>query len=398
MSMRRIVLGLLLSAAVVAGCASFSSHEEYGRYRAVRLAASERDRLIAMQQYVEHHTDGTWAVEIQASRAEQEEGIWVRSAATRQGLEWYLQIYPQGRYVDQARPRLDALRHVENTAAQQAEAERQLRATQRDEAAQARRVWVTSAVTYWTRTLVGLQGFGRSIGRIARSNPDFARAFGQSPEPVCTPDYCIKHYGQRYHIPVPGGTRIDNEIHVYLRLVLTNGRVRRAEILLPDKGFSRWYEMENRELINDADPQQRYTAINWALERIQPIIQEVAQGAEQIDIVPEPVEPLVLQQATAAAPVAPDEVAPDQETPAPSPDQPAEEQPEAGSVNALLDEAGGGQQQQQQQQQHDTETQVFPIHLIAYRYNNLQVSVFAAGEEDYGQAFDGIIIEIPSED
>lgn len=396
MSMRRrAVTGILLAAATLAGCASFASHEEYGRYRAVRLATDERDRMIAMQQYVEHHSDGIWAVEIQAQRGEREEEVWARSAASREGLEWYLQVYPEGRYVDQARPRLDALQHVQNTAEQQAAAERELHAQQREQAAEERRVWVTRAVQFWTRTLVGLNGFGSPIGTIARSNPEFARAFGQAPEPTCTPSYCIKHYGQLYHIPVPGSTRIDRSIDVYLRLVLTNGRVRRAEILLPNSGFSRWYEMENREVITDEDPQQRYTAINWALERIQPVILEVARNAQQIDIVPDPVGRLEVQSsAQESAPPPPDEAAPPPSDNPAQPRTPAEQ----GSLDALLDEAGGAEQQQQQQQRVETETTVFPIHLVAYLYNNLRVSVFAAGEGDYGEAYDGVVIEIPPAD
>jgi PAS domain-containing protein len=386
-----------MAAATLAGCASFATHEEYGRYRAVRLAADERERMVAMQQYVEHHSDGIWATEIQAQRGEREEELWTRSAASREGLEWYLQVYPDGRYVDQARPRLDALRHVENTAEQQAAAERELRDQQRDAAAAERRVWVTRAVQFWTRTLVGLDGFGNTIGRIARGNPEFARAFGQTPEPTCTPAYCIKHYGQLYHIPVPGSTRIDRSIDVYLRLVLTNGRVRRAEILLPNSGFSRWYEMENGEVVTDEDPQQRYTAINWALERIQPVILEVAQGAQQIDLVPEPVERLEVQtSAQEAAPPPPDEAAP------PPSDRPADPAvpSEQGSLDALLDEAAGAEQPQQPQQPQRAETEetVFPIHLVAYLFNNLRVSVFAAGEGDYGEGYDGVVIEIPSED
>jgi len=412
---RGVLTAVLLSASLLASCAAFASHDEYGAYRRARLATDERDRLIAMQEYAEHHPDGQWIAEIQGMRAAREDELWVRSASTREGLEWYLQVYPDGQYVAQARPRLAALQHVANTAADQAQAQRDLRERQAAEAAEARRTWVTRAVQYWTRTMVGLNGYGRSLGRIARSNPDFAQAFGREPAPVCAHnEYCIKHYGQLYHIPIPGATRVDNHIDVYLRISMDGGRVERAEILMPDKGFSRWYEMENRTLVTDEDPTQRFEAINWALERIQPIIVEVARGARQVDLIPDPVQPLQVHQEgqdTDTAPIAPDEAPteaeapPAEEPPAETPvETPAEEAPEGSDepdeFDALLSQASGADAEGETETEPEaaaveaeTETLVLPIGLIAYEYRGLRITVLAAGAEDYGQAHDGIIIE-----
>ncbi len=402
-----LALGLLASITLaLTGCATVATHEEYGRYRAVRLAGTDRDRMIAMQEYIEAHPDGYWSQEIGAERDEREETVWNQSNTTREGLEWYLQLYPSGQFVEQARPRLAALQQVQSTEDEQAQRQRELDAQRRADAAEQRRTWVTRAVQYWTRTMLELRNFGSSMGRIARSNEDFSRAFGQQPEPVCTPAYCIKHYGQLYHIPVPGATRIDRHIDVYLRLVLDRGRLRRAEILLPNKGFSRWYEMENQTVVTDEDPEQRTTAINWALDRIQPIIQAVAPNAEQFDLVPEPVSPLELQgdtQDSEAAPAAPDEAAP----PTPG-DNPADfGTPPAGgdtggdpnSLDSLLDAAGGGEEEgDPQPTPPPQEVQpavniVMPIALFAYRIGGLRVIAFGAGEEDYEQGYDGIIIE-----
>ncbi|MCA9608585.1 MAG: hypothetical protein KC619_23440 [Myxococcales bacterium] len=399
MKSRRVVTPILLSASLLAGCAAFASHDEYGAYRRVRLAHEERDRLIALQQYAASFPNGAWAAEVQQARSEREEELWARSGSSAEGLRWYLEVYPDGQHAGVAQQRLDGYQHVEDTAQQQAEAERQLRERQRQEAAEARRTWVTRAVQYWTRIMVGLNGYGQSLRRIAGSNAEFAQAFGRAPAPVCVQnEYCIKHYGQTYHIPVPGATRIDNRIDVYLRLTMDGGRLERAEILLPNKGFSRWFEQEHAQVITDEDPQQRFEAINWALERIQPVIQEVARGAEQIDTVPDPVQPLQIHQAaTDEAPAAPD--APVEEAP-PTPDQPpteGQEQPPS-EFDQLMQEAAGAEGTQAQEQQSTEATpeaveMVLPIGLIAFRYRSLQITVLAAGDQDYGEAYDGIIIE-----
>lgn len=392
------------AAAMTPGCSTVASHEEYTHYRAVRLAGSERDRLIALQQYIESHPTGFWAEEVSAERAQHEEEVWAQGNSTREGLEWYLRVYPDGEYVQQARQRLGALQQVRSTADEQLARQHELEAQRRAEAEAARRTWVTRAVQYWTRSLLTLRNFGSSMGTIARSNEDFSRAFGQAPAPVCTPEYCIKHYGQLYHIPVPGATRIDRHIDVYLRLVLDRGRLRRAEILLPAKGFSRWYEMENQTVITDEDPEQRMTAINWALDRIQPIIQEVAAGAEQFDFIPEPIPPLQIQ---AEADTESEPVAPDQAPGAEGGSNPADFSPghtaggsggDPNSLESLLDAAGGADETPTPAPRPRPETQepvniVLPIGLISFRIRSMRVVVFGAGEEDYEQGFDGIIIE-----
>lgn len=412
--MRRAIRActVLLLAASVASCATVATHDEYDDYRAVRTADSERDRLLAMQQYVEKHPGGYWIDEVQAERREREDELWSRSNDTREGLEWYLRVYPDGRYVDQARPRLAALQTVSSRREEEERRQEELEEQRRRELAEQRRTWVTRAVQFWVGNLLSIRNYGSSIQRVARANSEFSEAFGQEPRPTCTPDHCIKHYGQLYHIPVPGATRIDRHIDVYLRLKLERGRVERAELLLPNKGFSRWYEMENQTVVTDEDPQQRMQAINWALDRIQPIIEEVASGARQIDFVPEPIEPLQIEgqaEATEAAPTAPGEAAPSAEAAQePAPPEATEETPEEtqsatgdSNLDELLAEAAGTPEEQAQepveaqpqQVQPEPETLVLPVSLMAFRHRNLRVVVFAAGEEDYEHGYDGIFLE-----
>ncbi len=395
-TLRTAPIVLALALAALAGCSTIATHEEYGAYRAVRQAQSDRDRLLAAQQYVEHHPGGYWIEEVQAERRRHEDEVWENGNSTREGLEWYLQVYPDGQYVEQARPRLAALQTVSNTRAEQAERQEQLEEERRAQAAEARRTWVTRAVQFWTTTLLGVRNYGSTIQRVVGANADFNRAFGQAPAPTCTADFCIKHYGQLYYIPVPGATRIDRHIDLYLRLQMVRGRMERAELVLPNKGFSRWYEMENRTVVTDEDPEQRNAAINWALERIQPIVEQVATGAQRIDFIPEPIPPLQVrgeQGNTDQAPVSPDEA-----TPAPA-EGAAGSQKQDGSIDDLLDDAmGDGQQEQQppppvETTPEPTETLVLPIGLLSWQYRNLRVVVFAASPDDYEQGYDGIFIE-----
>ncbi len=396
-------------AAVVAlalgGCSIIASHNQYSSYRAVRLASDDHDRLIAAQQYVEHYPNGNWVERVQAVRNEHEDEVWQNGSSSREGLEWYLRVYPDGQYVQQARPRLAALQTVDTRREVEVEHQEELDAQRRAEAAEARRTWVTRAVQFWTHALLGIRNYGSTIQRVVGANPDFSRAFGQPPAPTCTAEFCIKHYGQLYHIPVPGATRIDRHMDVYLRLRLSRGRVERAELVLPNKGFSRWYEMENRTVVTDEDPEQRNTALNWALDRIQPVIEELAPNAQRIDYIPEPLDVLQVRgesSNTDQAPTSPDAAAPAAESDATAPAAESSQKKQDGeSIDDLLDEAVGGDEAQPQQEAQPeeaappeaTETMVLPVGMMAWQVRNLRVVVFAAAPDDYDQAYDGIFIE-----
>jgi hypothetical protein len=272
--------------------------------------------------------------------------------------------------------------------------------------------------------MIGITNWGAPIAQVARRNRSFSQAFGVAPQPRCSQDECIKFYQSNYAIPVPGSTRIDRTVELLLRLRMTDGRVVRAELLMPNKGFSRWYEQENRTIVMDEDPTQRQQAIEWALGKIIPSIREVAPNAASLDVVPEPIDPPRVR-----APNMPDtgaSLAPgDEPTPAPAETEAATPTPtptptpqeggqEGGAgqaqegggddLDALLSAAAGGDQgQQQQQQQQQTaevapppsepEEMVLPIALQGFSAGGLRIVLFAAGEEDYGAAYDGLFIE-----
>jgi hypothetical protein len=367
---------LFVAVSFLGGCSIVATHEEYASYRAVRRATDDRARLTAMAAYNEHHPSGMWSGEINTQRQAMEGAVWEESRGSREGLEWYLSVYPDGAHVEQARPMLAALQTVGAGRQQEAQRRTELDTQQRAQAAENARLWVTRAVQFWTTTLLGIRNYGSTIQRIVEANADFSRAFGQQPAPECTADYCIKHYGQLYHIPVPGATRIDRHIDVYLRLSLVRGRVERAELVLPNKGFSRWYELENRTVVTDEDPEQRNQAITWALDRIQPIIERIAEGATRIDYVPEPITPLQVRGES-------------RDTEA----EPSGPQKQEDEIGELLGENQPPPQEQEVVPEQQPETMVLPVGLLSYQFRNLRVIVFAASPDDYEQGYDGIIIE-----
>jgi hypothetical protein len=267
-------LGLLFCS----GCALLANKADYADYREVRLASNLQTRAVAMQRYVEKHPNGQWRQEIQAARASQDLAAFEAGKDTRSGLEHYLRAFPDGAFVAQARGRLSAVALIEQrnqVARHQAEQFAEARKQRTDEL---RRTWVGRFIAYWTSTLTGMRGWGEPIANVAQANPQFSRAFAAQPRPRCTQDECLKYYTSQYAVPVPGGNRIERTLSLVMRLRLRAGKLERAELLLPESGFSRWYELENRRAIADGDPEGRAAAAAWAVERLLPIIAAVGTG------------------------------------------------------------------------------------------------------------------------
>lgn len=268
--MRTVFAALVL--VFCAGCAAFASKSDYADYRAVRMAGSDEERLLAMRRYVASHPDGQWHAEVQAERKARDMGVFESGKSHRPGLELYLAAFPDGAFATQARSRLGAIEMIERRKREEAERAELLRQQRRAREAELSRTWVSRFAAFWMETLLSIDGWGTPIADVASANADFSRAFGRAPRPRCTREECVKYYDSRYGVPVPGGTRVERQMRLLLRLTLAEGRLVRAELLLPGWGFSRWHEVEERSLVVDADPEQRAAAVQWALGRLQPLL------------------------------------------------------------------------------------------------------------------------------
>lgn len=276
------VASLLGFSALLSSCAAFVDKTDYADYRQVRLAPSEDERLLAAQRYVAAHPDGHWHDELAAEQSAREVVVYERGKATREGLQFYVAAYPEGRFSVQAQQRLAVIAQVEaRKTEERAEAER-VREDRRVRDEELRRTWVTRFFGYWADTLLAVRQWGEPIGDIARQNPDFSRAFGKSPRPKCNASECVKHYRANYGVPVPGGTRMERSIELLLRLSLREGRVTSVELLFPRRGFSRWFELENRRPVIDEDPQMRAEAIAWAFEKVKPTLAKIGDDAVEV--------------------------------------------------------------------------------------------------------------------
>lgn len=329
------------------GCATVAGRDDYADYREVRLAEAEDERREAIAEYLAEHPDGAWSGELRAEHEAAEREVYESSKSDVEGLRYYLRVYPEGQYAEQAEARLAALEAVQSNRNREAEVDREIHRERREQSLEERRQWASDAISFWTRILLGVSEWGKPIGEVAAAHEEFDDAFRADPPPRCSESECIKYYELDFAVPVPGQTRIERQIRLVLRLRFDgdNRELVRAEMLMPDRGFSRWYELQNTEFLETADPEQRQHSIDWALERLIPWVREQAPQAQAVDVVPEPIDP-----------------------------------PTVGAMGQALDtEAGEGEL-------------VLPLALQGLRTEGLEIVVFAAADDDTGPAYDGFFI------
>ena len=337
-----------LAVFLLAGCATVAGRDDYADYRAVRLADGADGRRRAIARYLQEHPAGHWSEDLRAEHRAAETGLYDENKSTAAGLRSYLELYPEGRFAAEARERLAALESVRQNRQREADTDQEVHRERREQALQDRREWASDAIAFWTRTLLGVQRWGEPIGDVAAANADFDDAFRGAPPARCSTTECIKFYELEFAVPVPGQTRIERTMRLVLRLRFEgeDRRLVRAEMLMPDRGFSRWYELAKTEFLETADPEQRQHSIDWALERLIPWVRERAPQARGVDVVPEPIdEPSVDAAGDAVAPT-------------------------EGETDLVL-----------------------PLALQGLRTESgLEIVVFAAADDDTGPAYDGFFI------
>lgn len=332
---------------LLAGCATFASRSDYADYRSYRFAESLDDELAAMNRYLENQPDGHWHDEVEAEHAAREQAYFADARETPEGLQMYMQVFPNGRFAEEAAQRQNAFVELEAGRRRDEEARQRIERERREALLLSRRMWAAQAVEFWSRVLLSVENWNTPMSEVVVSNQTFNDAFQADPRPRCSDTECVKFYALSYAIAVPGQTRIDRQIRLQLRLHLENERLVGAELLMPQRGFSRWYELENQEPILDEDPESRQVAIEWALTRIATLLRESMPTAAGVDAALEPIRPILVVE-TDGAPIPP--ATPD-------------------------------------------DSLVLPIVLQALEENGMRIVAFAAADEDEGAAYDGFSVQ-----
>ena len=258
------------------GCQTLASPAEYRLYRAYRYLGAGPERLAAGSAYLEAHPQGRFSAEVRREVETAEEDFWLEHRASVDGLTEYVQAFPRGSHVEEARQRLgvfEAARREQEAArraAAAADAERREEELRRT-GAQAR-VWGRASFDRWVRLFGGLQGWGQGFGPIVGANPAFREAFENEP-PQCRAAHCRKDYAQDFYIPVPGRSALPRRISLQLDMVRAGSDrvVNQVLINLRNRGLTQWFESERQEPVTPGEAQAREAAVRWSMDQLRAV-------------------------------------------------------------------------------------------------------------------------------
>jgi len=175
-----------------------------------------------------------------------------------------------------------------------------------------------------------------------------------------------------------------------LRLRMQDGKLQRAEILMPDRGFSRWYELAHEQLVIDGDPEARQVAIEWARQQVIPVIRAASPDARGVDVVPEPIDPPEVHMPASTPPASRE----DAEAGAADPEAGAETTVrEAGEADPEAEAAAPEAGEARAEASVPEGVMVLPVALQGLSTASLRFVIFAASDDDEGAAYDGLFIE-----
>ena len=277
--MSKRIVHVALLATLLCGCVLGVSRDEYASYRRYRMADAPSSRLDAGREYLDAHPDGFYADEVRSAMRLREESVYASRSGSEEGLNAYLRLYPNGEYSERAREELAALAERAARDRQALEASRVRDDAAAAEMLRARREWVRDRLRDLLVPLLSIRTWGDEMEVIVARYPELDRAFSTAPRPVCDEQTCVKHLSLRYQVSGFEGP-VTRSVEVVARLELRDERLVGASLWMPGFGLSRWFELEHREAVDDADEEARHRALAWALAEVEGLLRDHLTAGE----------------------------------------------------------------------------------------------------------------------
>jgi len=283
------------------GCQTLASTQEYRLYRAYRYLAAGPERLAAGSAYIEAHPQGRFSAEVRREVETAEEDFWMEHRASVDGLSGYVQAFPRGSHVEEARQRLavfEAARREQVAATQATEqAERERREEELRLTGARARIWGRTNFDRWVRLFGGLQGWGQGFGPIVGANASFREAFENAP-PQCRAAHCRKDFTQDFYISVPGRSALPRRLNLQLDMVRAGSDrvVNQVYVNLRARGLTQWFESERQEPVAADEAQAREAAVRWSMDQLRAVFGAAFPEARETpaSLYGPPPEPMVM--------------------------------------------------------------------------------------------------------
>lgn len=240
-------------AVIFAGCAAFTSKQEYWLFRQIMEAKDLGNKAELYREYVSQYPSGTYAGRIKDVQQEIEFAVYNATGQDKGKIHKYIELFPDGRFTADAKDKLvqlDALEQMKTTEAETLKKKKEEQARLAEEKRKKYVSEITGAMADWTSVSISTYVYGISVTELAKASKRFKELWSSEPLAECSTDACLKSYELSYHYQVMGATRIDRIIRMVVLLKFREGKIRGMSVNFIGRGF-----IGLRELIEN-EPQE----------------------------------------------------------------------------------------------------------------------------------------------
>lgn len=277
-----------LTAALViflAGCAAFTSKNEYWLYRQLMEARSLEQKAELYREYMSTYPSGTYHKKIKDVEQEIEFAVYNATGQDKEKIRRYLDLFPDGRFTADAKDKIAQIEAIEKLKQQEIEAMKKKKDEQAALAEAKRKKFtaeITGALPDWISISASTFVYGIGVNDLAKASPRFKELWGSEPMADCGPDECVKAYDLAYHYQMTGATRVDRIIRMVVMVKFREGKIWGMSVNFPGRGF-----IGLRELIEDqpreSTDEELKAAGDFAADLIAAALQSIVPSGNEVE-------------------------------------------------------------------------------------------------------------------
>lgn len=269
----------------LAGCAAFTSKNEYWLYRQLMEAKSLDQKAELYREYMSTYPSGAYSSKIKDVEQEIEFAVYNATGQDKEKIRRYLELFPNGRFTADAQDKIAQIEAIEKLKQQEIEALKKKKDEQTALADAKRQKFtaeITGALPDWISISASTFVYGIGVNDLAKASPRFKELWSSEPMAECGPESCLKAYELAYHYQMVGATRVDRIIRMMVVVKFKEGKIWGMSVNFPGRGF-----IGLRELIEDqpreATDEELKAAGDFAVDLIAAALQSIVPSGKEVE-------------------------------------------------------------------------------------------------------------------
>jgi hypothetical protein len=268
-----------------AGCAAFTSKNEYWLYRQLMEAKSLEQKAELYRDYMSTYPSGAYSKKIKDVEQEIEFAVYNATGQDKDKIRRYLELFPEGRFTADAKDKITQIEAIEKLKQQEIEAMKKKKDEQTAVADAKRKKFtaeITGALPDWISISASTFVYGIGVNDLAKASARFKELWSSEPMAECGAESCVKAYELAYHYQMTGATRVDRIIRMVVLVKFREGKIWGMSVNFPGRGF-----IGLRELIEDqpreSTAEELKAAGEFAVDLIAAALQSIVPSGKEVE-------------------------------------------------------------------------------------------------------------------